>query len=237
MFSRQAGALAPAIEALQEQTRRAPEVELAWTSLARLYLLNHSYELSNMFTPVEMAIGCANQSVLLEPASARTRCLMASALLVKGELGSARRELELALRHNSESLAYREVIGWLMALAGDWDQGVALMRDAMERNPYCQPCVSHGLWADALRRGDFESAYAAALEYREPSFFWRELMITSCLGHLRRLEDASACAIELLRCKPQFAYRGRRLIAHYIKSDELRDTIVDGLRKAGVDVA
>jgi hypothetical protein len=59
--------------------------------------LNHSYELSNMFTPVEMAIGCANQSVLLEPASARTRCLMASALLVKGELGSAHRELELAM--------------------------------------------------------------------------------------------------------------------------------------------
>jgi hypothetical protein len=32
--------------------------------------MNHSFELSNMFTPVEMAIGCANQSVLSSP---RTR--------------------------------------------------------------------------------------------------------------------------------------------------------------------
>jgi adenylate cyclase len=237
LFSRQPGALAPAIECLQELTRRTPEIELAWTSLARLYLINHSFELSNMFTPVEMAIGAANQSVLLEPASARTRCLMATALLVKGELASARHELELALRHNSESLAYREVIGWLLALAGDWDQGVALMRDALERNPYCQPCVSHGLWADAMRRRDFATAYAAALEYREPNFFWRELMLTSCLGHLGRAEEAMASAAELQRCKPQFAFRGRRLIAHYIKSDELRATIVEGLRKAGVDVA
>ncbi len=110
------------------------------------------------------------------------------------------------------------------------------MRAAMERNPYCQPCVSHGLWADAMRRGDFAAAYAAALEYREPSFFWRELMITSCLGHLGRLDEARASAAELLRAKPQFAYRGRRLIAHYIKSDELRATIVDGLREAGVEV-
>jgi adenylate cyclase len=236
MFSRQLGALLPAIEGLQEMTRRTPEVELAWTSLARLYLMNHSFELSNLFTPVEMAIGCANQSVLLEPASARTRCLMATVLLVKGELGAARRELELALRLNIDSLAYRESIGWLLALTGEWEAGVELMRSARDRNPYCLPCVSHGLWADAMRRGDFEAAYASALDYREPNFFWRELMITSCLGRLRRTEDARASAMELLRAKPQFATQGRRLIAHYIKEDALRDSIVEGLGRAGVKV-
>lgn len=237
MFSRQVSALQPAIEALQQLTSRAPEIELAWTSLARLYLMNHSLELSSMFTPVEMAIGCANQSVMLEPANARARCVMASALLVKGELGAARRELDLALMHNSDSLAYREVIGWLMALCGDWQPGVALMRSAQDRNPYCQPCVSHGLWADAMRRGDFESAYASALEYRDPNFFWRELMITSSLGKLGRSEDAQASAAELRRARPNFSIRGRRLIAHYIKADELRATIINGLQLAGVDVA
>jgi adenylate cyclase len=236
LFSRQIAALLPAVESLRQLTSRAPEVELAWTSLARLYLMNHTFELSSMFTPVEMAVGCANQSVLLEPASARTRCLMATTLLVKGELGAARRELDLAMRFNSDSLAYREVIGWLMALTGDWDQGVALMRSARDRNPFCQPCVSHGLWADAMRRGDFESAYASALDYRDPNFFWRELMLTSSLGQLGRTEDAHAGAAELLRAKPQFAHRGRRLIGHYIKTDELRATIFQGLNNAGVAI-
>ena len=110
------------------------------------------------------------------------------------------------------------------------------MRSAMERNPYCHPCVNHGLWADAMRRGEFEAAYAAALDYHDAGFFWRELMITSCLGHLGRLEDARASAAELLRAKPQFGHHGLRLIAHYIKSEELRATIIDGLRKAGVDI-
>jgi TolB-like protein len=236
LFSRQIGALLPAIEALQQFTSRAPEIELAWTSLARLYLMNHTFELSGMFTPVEMAIGCANQSVLLEPASARTRCLMATALLVKGELGAAHRELELALRFNNDSFANREVIGWLLSLSGDWDAGVALMRSALERNPYCHPCVSHGLWADAMRRGDFDAAYASALEYRDPNFFWRELMLTSSLGHLGRAEDAQASAAELLRVKASFPYRGRHLIAHYIRADELRAIILDGLRKAGLQI-
>jgi len=235
-WSRQPSALLPAVEALQQATSRAPEVELAWTSLARLYLMNHTLELSGVITPLETAIGCANQSVMLEPASARTRCLMATALLVKGELGAARRQLEHALRLNSESLAYREVIGWLLALTGEWGQGVALMRSAMERNPYCHPCVSHGLWADAMWRGEFDAAYAAALDYHDAGFFWRELMITSCLGHLGRPGDAHASAAELMRVKPLFGQHGRRLIAYYIKPDELRATIIDGLRKAGVDV-
>jgi hypothetical protein len=88
-----------------------------------------------------------------------------------------------------------------------------------------------------MRRGDFAAAYAAALEYREPNFFWRELMIAASLGQLGRLEDATLSAAELMRARPQFPYRGRRLIAHFIKSDELRATIIDGLRKAGVEVA
>lgn len=237
MFSHQVGALVPAIESLQQLTSRAPEIELAWTSLARLYLMNHTFELSGMFTPVEIAIGSVNQSMLLEPASARTRCLMATALLVKGELAAARREIEHALRLNSDSLAHREVIGWLLALTGEWDHGVAVMRDAMARNPFCQPCVSHGLWADAMRRHDFQAAYAAALEYRDPNFFWRDLMLASTLGHLGRLEEASASALELMRAKPQFHHRGRRLIAHFIKADDLRATIIDGLHKAGVAVS
>ena len=74
----------------------------------------------------------------------------------EGELQAARDEIEQALRLNPDSLAYREIIGWLMALSGDWERGMALMRDAMERNPYCLPHVKHGLWADHLRRGEFE---------------------------------------------------------------------------------
>jgi tetratricopeptide (TPR) repeat protein len=236
MFSRQAAALAPAIEALQEMTRRSPESEIAWTTLARLYLMNHSFELTALFTPVEMAIACANQSVLLEPASARTRCLMAAALLVKGESAAARRELDLALRFNSDTLAYREVIGWLLALTGDWEKGVPLMRSAQQRNPCCQPCVSHGLWADAMRRSDFEAAYASALEYREPNSFWRELMLASSLGQLGRFEEARSAAEDLQRTKPQMSRHGRRLIAHYIKDDGLRMIIIEGLRQAGINL-
>jgi hypothetical protein len=109
-----------------------------------------------------------------------------------------------------------------------------LVRDATQRNPYCLPHVQQALWADHLRHGEFERAYAAALEYFDPSVFWRDLMIACCLGHLGRLDEAQTNVVDLLRAKPDFPHRGRALIGYYIKSAELCDLIVDGLRKVGL---
>lgn len=230
----QACELAPALQALQQAAAHEPGISAVWTCLARLQLMNHSFELSDAVSPIESAIGSASRAVQLDPASLRARCVLAAALLVKDELQAALNELEQALLFNGRSLAYREMIGWLMALAGEWERGMALMRDAARRNPYCLPHVKHGLWADYLRRNDFASAYGAAIEYGNAGFFWRELMTASAQGLLGRVSEARASAAELLRAKPQFLQRGRILIEYYIKLPELRERILAGLREAGL---
>jgi adenylate cyclase len=236
LFSRDVTALAPAIEALQRVILRAPEIATGWSYLARLYLMNHSFELSPLHTPIGQALKWASQAVLLDPANPRARCVLAAVLLVTGELEAARDELEQGLRLNQHSLAHRETIGWLMALAGDWHIGMPVLREARERNPYCLPHASHGLWADHLRRGEIGHAHAAALGYRDSGFFWRDLMIACCLGHLGRSGEAQVSIAELLKAKPQFPQRGRTLIGYYIKPAELRETVVEGLRKAGLEL-
>lgn len=233
-LSRQVSELAPALQALQQVTAREPSIAAAWICLARLHLMNQSCELSDAAAPIDQAIDSASRAVLLDPASAPARCVLAAALLVKGELQAALSELEQVLLFNSRSLAYREIVGWLMALAGDWERGMALMRDAAQRNPYCLPRIKHGLWANYLRRDEFASAYGAAIECRDPGFFWHELMIASSLGLLGRMSDARSSAAELLRAKPQFPQRGRVLIEYYIKPPELRERILAGLRNAGL---
>ena len=235
-YSRRAEELAPAIEALQQLTAKGSAVGLAWVYLARLYLVNHTFELSALPTPITRAIPFAYQGVMLDPASARARCVLAAVLIVEGELRAALDELEQILRLNPDSLGYRETVGWLMALAGDWDRGIGLMRETMARNPYVQPHVNHGLWADGLRRGDFEASHRAALEYRDSAFFWRDLMIASSRGLLGRATEAKASVGELLRTKPTFPERGRTLIGHYIKAPELRELVCEGLSKAGLEL-
>lgn len=233
-FTRQIADLTPTIHALEQLTRQRPDSAVAWAYLARLYYINQAFELSEPFVSIDEAISCAYQGLLLDASSARVRCVLAGCLIMKGELQSARDELEQALRLNPDSLAYREAVGWLLALAGDWERGIALMRQTMQINPYCLPHVQHGLWADYMRRGQVEQAYVAALEYRDATFFWRHLMLASCLGHLGRLDDARMSTDSLLVVKPDFRRRGRTLIGHFIKPEPLRQYIAEGLRKAGL---
>jgi tetratricopeptide (TPR) repeat protein len=214
-----------------------PDDPLAWMYLARLYLANHAFELCVPNTPIEAALAAADRAVLIDPTSVRMRCTLAAALVVRGDIEAALKEIEQAQRANGESLAYRETIGWLAALAGDWSRGVALIRDATARNPFCPAHARQALWADCLRRGELETSYVAALEYHDATSFWRELMSACSLGHLRRAAEAHACAAELLRIKPDFPRRAHALIAHYIKSPDLRQLIAAGLCKAGVPLA
>jgi tetratricopeptide (TPR) repeat protein len=233
-FVRDPADFAPAVEALRHVVAVEPECGPAWTRLARLYVANHAFEVTATPTPIDQAMTYAQNGVRLDPPSRRARCVLATALLIKGELAAGREELEQALRLTPNSLVYLEVIGWLLTLFGDWERGPALARMALERNPHCLPHVSHGLWVDHLRRGEFELAYGAALAYRDASFFWRSLMRACCLGHLGRREEAKTEVAELLLQKPDFAARGRALIGHFIKFPELMGPIVDGLEKAGL---
>jgi adenylate cyclase len=237
LFFRHLDELRPAIEHLEDLTSREPDIATAWTYLARLYLIDYSFEVSDRPAPIDKAISCACQGVLLDPAGIRVRCVLAAALLVKGELQAARNELEQTLRISGDSLVYREIVGWLLALTGEWERGIEIMRDTVQRNPYCLPHVKFGAWADHVRRGEYDQAYVAALEYQDPTFFWRSLMITSSLGHLGRIGEARPIAAELLRIKPGFPERGRTLIGYYLKHAELRDNVIEGLDRAGLTLA
>jgi len=229
--------LATTLQALRHLVDADPGCGVAWTRLARLYNSNHAFEVTAIPTPMDQAVAYAQQGVRIDPASRRARCVLATALLITGELGAARDELEEALRLSPDSLVYLEVIGSLLAVLGDSERGPALIRTARHRNPYCLPLASFGLWYDHLRRRDFDGAYQAALEHRDPAFFWRALMRACCLGHLGRTADAQLEVRELLRRKPDFQGRGRILIGHYVKEPEVMDRIVDGLARAGLTLA
>ena len=139
------------VAALQEAVAREPEVGLAWTQLARLYEVNYVFELSDWRRPIDEAIAYAHHGVRLDPADRRTRCVLASALLAKGELQPGETPWTARFGSNPGSLVYLEIIGYLLALLGDWERGIALARRAMERNPHHLPHVLFSLWADHLR--------------------------------------------------------------------------------------
>jgi adenylate cyclase len=233
-FSRDIAEFGPAREALEKVVGERPECALAWVQLARLYSANYSFEIVRDGTTIDDAIAAAQTAVRLDPESQRARVALSGAFLVKGELAAGRSEAEKALELNPDSFVYLEWIGWLLALLGDWDRGIGLIRRSMERNPNYIPVAAHALWADHLRRGEIEAAYQTALLFRDATFFWRALMRACCLGHLGRAAEAKHELAELRQRKPDFVSRGRVLIGRHIKFPELFERVVEGLARAGL---
>jgi hypothetical protein len=93
-----------------------------------------------------------------------------------------------------------------------------------------------GLWLDALRRRDFESAYHEAKEYTLGNF-WRPLMQATALAHMGDPDKAGADVEQLLLMRPNFRQRGHWFITRYVKFEELVERITEGLEKAGLRIA
>ena len=66
--------------------------------------------------------------------------------------------------------------------------------------------------------------------------FWEPLTQAAASGQLGRTEDGQRAAEALLDLKPDFPSRGRVLIEHYIKFDDILERVVEGLRRVGVSV-
>ena len=236
-FNRDPADLGPAIEALRRVRRRGARVQPglgpAVTPLQHeLHVRAHAPRDSHR--PGRRLR--AERGAPRHRPSQRARAALAGALLVKGELAAARAEVESALELNPDSLVYLEWIGWLMTLLGEWERGPALLRRALDLNPHVIPVAQHAFWLAHLHRGEFEEAYQAALQYRDPTFFLRAMMRACCLGHLGRLEEAKLEVAELLATKPDFPSRGRTLIGRHVKFPDLLESVVGGLEKAGLQL-
>lgn len=235
-FRRDPADFAPALVALREAVSVDPACALAWAQLSRLHAVNYVFEVAQADTSIEQALAFAQNAVRLDPSSERCHAAHAFALLAKGEIAAGLAATHAALAAHPRTFVYLETVGWLMALLGEWERGTALVREAITRNPHHLPLGYVALWADHLRRGEDEKAYQAALHFPDAGFFWRAVMRACSLGHLGRVEEAQREVAELLRVRPDFALRGRQLVAHLVKLPELQARVADGLAKAGLEL-
>lgn len=225
-----------ALEALENAAIKEPQCPQVWTYLGGLYCENYGLELSDMETPIEKGVEFTEKGVQLDPSSQRARMMLAEARLLNNQLPEGLMEAQKALALNPNSLIYLDSIGYGLALLGDWEQGCAVIRRALKLNPYSRAYNYYVLCFDWLRREEYVKAYIETLNFRLPSLFWDPLLRAITLGHLGRIKEGNRNVEELLKLKPDFPARGRLLIQHFIKSDELYERLLEGLRKAGLDL-
>ena len=219
-------------------TTKEPGCPQIWTYLGGLYCeKTTAWKSSDMETPIEKRRRIyRKRGFNLTPSSQRARVWLAEARLLNNQLPEGLVEAKKALALNPSSLIYLDTIGYALALLGDWEQGCALIQRALKLNPYIRAYNYYILCWNWLRQKEYEKAYMETLNFRLPSLFWDPLLRAVILGHLGRLKEGNRNVEEILKLKPDFQARGRSLIKHFIKSDELVEGHIEGLKKSGLDL-
>jgi len=225
-----------ALDALENAVKIEPECGQVWGMLGHLYANIFSLEFSGFETALEKAFEYAEKGVQLNPENQRGRCILAQVLMFSNEIEAALIEVNRAFALNPNSLFVLDGIGYLMTLLGDLERGPDLIREVMRRNPYYSLYVHYALWVDWIRKEDYQQAHLETLNFRRPSLFWEPLMQAATFGQLERYEDGKQAVENLLKLKPDFPSRGRILIKHYLKFDNLVERMIDGLGKIGLEV-
>lgn len=86
------------------------------------------------------------------------------------------------------------------------------------------------------RQGRYWEAFQEAQQFQMSHFFWDPLLRAAALGQLEREQEAAQAVAELLRLKADFSTNGPFLIGCYVKFKDLTESVIEGLRLAGLKI-
>jgi adenylate cyclase len=223
-----------ALAALEQAIEIDPGYGLAWSMLGHLHADNHALGFCEIEAPLEKALAFAQKGVALAPQNQFARDALTLVYFHRGNKEFFLQHVEETIALNPNSPYVIGVAGWHMALYGEWDRGLTLLKKGMKLNPYHPRWFHLATYMDYYRRGEYENALAEALKFNFPELYLDPMMRAAALGRLGGQNEAKAAVGRLLELEPDFTTRGRWLISRYLKVDDLVDTIIEGLQNAGL---
>jgi adenylate cyclase len=220
--------------ALERAVQRDPDSGLAWSLLAFLYGQSFSLQLVPLESPLELALAAAQKGVLLEPENQLARTALAHLYFFRNERELFLLEAQSALNLNPNAPATIGFLGWLLALYGEWEEGLAILEKGIALNPHFPGWFHLAPFFYLHLQERCEEAYQEALAFQMPQLFWDPLLRAAALGRLGRTLAGAQALAELLRLKPNFPTEGRFLISCFAKFPYLIDGLLDGLRRLGL---
>jgi hypothetical protein len=127
-------------------------------------------------------------------------------------------------------------LGFLIAYAGDWERGCDLVERARGLNPHHPGWYWFPSFFDAYRKGDYRAALDFALKVNMPGFWRTNLALAIAYGQLSERQAAANAVRELLELRPDFPTVAREELGKWW-DPELVGHLIDGLRKAGLEIA
>jgi adenylate cyclase len=119
--------------------------------------------------------------------------------------------------------------------SGDWERGCALVERVVALNPHHPGWYWFPVYMNAYRKGDYRGALEVALRIDMPGSYDTHVALAAAHGQLGEHEAGGKSIRELLTLTPGFATSARADLGKWL-DPELVEHLVDGLRKAGLEI-
>jgi serine/threonine protein kinase/tetratricopeptide (TPR) repeat protein len=222
---------------LERAVQQAPGHAGCWALLACLYVDEYRFGFNRGHDPLGRALAAARRAVEAAPSNHLAHLGLAMALFFSRDLAAFRTAAERTVSLNPMAGGPVVLMGILTGLSGDWARGRALWERGIPLNPYHQGWVWMGPFFDAYRQGDYKGALDAALRVNIPNDFFSQAALLASYGQLGDRDAARHALRQLLTVMPDIGAVAREQLGSWICEPELLEHVLDGLRKAGLDVA
>ncbi len=221
---------------LEDAVESAPGHSDCQAMLSILYWHEHAQGFNQRPDSLARAHAAARRAVKAAPANHLAHYSLAATLFFQKEFLAFRPAAEHAIALNHMAGATNALLGLLIACSGDWERGCAIVKYASELNPHHPSWYSFADFFSAYNKGEYRAARDAAFKINMPGYFRMYAAQAAALGQLGELEPARKAVRELLAVRPDFATAAREDFSRWYPA-ELVERLIDGLRKAGLDVA
>jgi TolB-like protein/Tfp pilus assembly protein PilF len=227
---------ATAKASLERSVAQVPGYADAWAMLAMVHCDEYTLGTKPEGSLLDRALETARRAVKAGPSNHLAYQNLAYAYFLRREFGPCRNAAERTLALNSLDGSNVWFMGLLTAYTGEWDRGCALVDQAMRLNPHYPGKYRYPLVANAYRKADYADALNEALKLNMPDLFYTPLWVAAAAAQLGDKELAEKALRDLLRLKPNFDEIARENLGKWFQA-ELVEHIIDGLRKAGLEIA
>ncbi len=207
-----------------------------WACVAQVLVDEYSFGFESNATSLDRALAAARRAVELDRANQFALVALAQTHFFRQDLAAFGPAAERAMALNPLNTDAVGILGLQIVHTGQFERGAAIVRRAMELNPNHAGWMHFAPLWEHFHKGEYEKALERANRVDVPGHFWPFLVVASACGHLGRTAEAKAAVRDLLALDPEFAAHARANVATWHFASGLMEPILDGLRKAGLDV-
>lgn len=214
-----------------------PDYSLGWSRLAFTYIETKKYAIDTPPDWAARARAAAERALEIDPDNPDAYYALAILSQVIGEERSVFRSFaEKAIALNPNDAFILADLGTWMGYSGAWDKGKEWVTRAKLINPRHQSWVDYIWHLHAYLQGNYEEARDVAVKMNLPGNYMVQASLTAAYAMNGEPDKAEQALAHLLEIRPDYPKDPRAPFRNRGMPDELIEGLMEGLRKAGLDV-